>query len=212
LALSSRCVSLFADHVIVVSEHLAKTLPPQVRYDVIPSGVDLSVFKPIDKRHARTQLGWHPTRHTILFGGDPAVPGKRFLLAKQVVDTLRDRGFDPHLVRAQGIRPRDMPLYINASDVMLLTSAHEGSPNVVKEALACNVPVVSTDVGDVRIRIGEIAGCHVCEESVSTLADAVEEVLERDQPNVEGRITVLGLDERVLAKKVRQIYERVHER
>jgi|TARA_B100000809_G_C14903628_1_gene447171 hypothetical protein len=57
--------------------------------------VDLSVFKPIDKRHARTQLGWHPTRHTILFGGDPAVPGKRFLLAKQVVDTLRDRGFDP---------------------------------------------------------------------------------------------------------------------
>lgn len=105
-----------------------------------------------------------------------------------------------------------MPLYINASDVMLLTSVHEGSSNVVKGALACNVPVVSTDVGDVRIRIGEIAGCHVCEASVATLADAVEEVLERDQPNVEGRITVLGLDERVLAKKVRQIYERVHER
>src|SRR5207302_2384469 len=101
-------------------------------------------------------------RRLILFAASPKNPVKRYPLAESAVARL-DRRYRAELVVAAGIAPDKMPLYMNACDALLVTSTHEGSPNVVKEALACNLPVVSADVGDVADRISKIEGCALCD-------------------------------------------------
>ncbi len=100
-----------------------------------------------------------------------------------------------------------MPLYMNACDILLLTSLHEGSPNVVKEALACNLPIISTDVGDVRMRIGGVEGCVVTRDSPDDIAAALQMVLSRNK-RVDGRRTVAALHEQLLTEKIVQVYRK----
>lgn len=101
-----------------------------------------------------------------------------------------------------------MPLYMNACDVLLVTSTHEGSPNVVKEALACNLPVVSTDVGDVRERIKHVEGCVLCEnDDLHHLCAGLAAVLDRSL-RIAGRPAVSDLNESLLTRKVIAVYER----
>src|SRR5262249_45941379 len=79
-----------------------------------------------------------------------------------------------------GVRHEDVPTWLNAADVLLLTSHHEGSPNVIKEALACNLPIVSVDVGDVRERIDGVHGCYLADPAPSALASALSLALALD--------------------------------
>jgi len=105
-----------------------------------------------------------------------------------------------------------MPLYMNACNVLLMTSLHEGSPNVVKEALACNLPIVSTDVGDVRKRIGALEGCVVCsDDEPATIAGALRQALGWHQ-GIDGRKAVLDLDEQALTLRVIDVYRRAVEK
>ena len=100
-----------------------------------------------------------------------------------------------------------IPYYMNACDALLLTSSHEGSPNVVKEALACNLPVVSVNVGDVRQRIGNIEGCVLCADDLpQTIAAGLAQVLSRKE-RINGRRTVRNLDENRLVERVIAVYE-----
>ena len=95
---------------------------------------------------------------------------------------------------------------MSAADALVLTSMHEGSPNVVKEALACNLPVVAVDVGDVRHRIGAVAGCVLCaDDRPETVAAGLVAVLQRGR-HIAGRETVLDLDERITAEKTIAVY------
>jgi teichuronic acid biosynthesis glycosyltransferase TuaC len=96
------------------------------------------------------------------------------------VALLRADGTDVELHVLAGVPPDAVATWLNAADTVLLTSAHEGSPNVVKEALACNVPVVSVDVGDVRERIHEIAGCYIADPTPEDLAAKVERAVRRE--------------------------------
>jgi glycosyltransferase involved in cell wall biosynthesis len=203
----SRVVSLFADQIIVVSEAIAKHLPSERAYHVIPSGLDLERFQPGGQREARERLGLPAERRLILFGGNPDVSEKRFSLARDAVERLRRR-WDVDLVVAKGV-PQDLvPTYMSACDLLLLTSSHEGSPNMVKEALACNLRVVSVDVGDVRVRLGKSDGCVVCDDDrPETIAAGLEKVL-RDTRPFDGRSLLVGLDERILSRRVVELYRR----
>src|SRR5262249_34356975 len=111
------------------------------------------------------------------------------------------------LIVASGVPHEMMPLYMNACDALLLTSHHEGSPNPVKEAIACRLPVVSMDVGDVRQRIGHLQGCVVCaDDRPETIATALELVLQKRQ-----RIhpyTTADFDQRLLTDKVVSVYSK----
>jgi glycosyltransferase involved in cell wall biosynthesis len=101
-----------------------------------------------------------------------------------------------------------MPLYMSACDALILTSAGEGSPNVVKEALACNLPVVATDVGDVRERIGTLAGCAVCgNDAPEALAAALTRVLQSEERPVL-RDAVLHLSSDILAQRIIDVYKK----
>lgn len=202
----SQQMALLADETIVVSKHLSNLLPAQVKTTTIPSGLDLDLFHPFDQSEARNALGLSENGTLILFGGDPRVARKRFPLAQQAVGIIQDRTKSVSLLPMQEIEHTKIPLYMNAADVLLLTSKHEGSPNVVKEALACNTAVVSTDVGDVRERIGAIEGCVVCiDDYPQTIADGLAQVLSKKQ-KINGFHAIQNLDERILTQKVIQVY------
>jgi len=190
----ARFVARRADTVIVVSPHMKAALPSGVPAMVLPSGLDLDLFRPVPTEQARRQLGLPLDRHLVLFAGNPAQPRKRYALAQQAM-THVDRSLDAELIVAWGIPHTQMPLYMSACDALLFTSMQEGSPNVVKEALACNLPVVSVAIGDVPDRLDGIEGCALCpDERPETLGAALERVLQRGG-RVAGRAAVQHLDE-----------------
>ena len=200
----SRFVASQADAIILVSEHLSKFLSRK-DFTVLPSGLDLTLFRVLPREETRRQLGLPAGQKLVLFPCNPADEGKRFTLAQMAVNNLPNA----HLVVAWDIPHVQMPLFMNACDAMIFTSLHEGSPNVVKEALACNLPVVSVDVGDVRRWLSAVDGCIVCkDDQPATLTCALSEVLQRNA-RVNGRPAILEIEESLLTQKVIQIYEKL---
>lgn len=200
----SQAVSLHAEECILVSEQLAVALPEK-RYHVIPCGIDLERFKPSDQKDARRELGLALDRQYVLFTGAPENPIKRYNLARSAADLV---GEPAELLTIRDVPHDQMPQVINAADVLLLTSTREGSPTVVKEALACNLPVVSVDVGDVRKRLEGVEGCVVCEDDrPETIAAAIRRTLDRQTP-IDGRPAVMDLDGARLAQHIIQVYQK----
>lgn len=201
----ARRVARVADEAILVAARLARLLP-QRDYHIIPSGLDLELFRPLPQEEARARLGFAPGRRYILFAASRDNPVKRYSLARAAVERLESR-CNAELVVAAGVEPGLMPLYMNACDALLLTSLHEGSPNVVKEALACNLPVISTEVGDVGERIKNVEGCAICESDPQALAGALAATLDRRQ-RISGSAAVSDLNESLLTARVIGVYER----
>ena len=206
LQLVCRAIARRADAVIVVSERLMRHLPSSVPASILPLGLDLSSIPLIPKAEARRQLGLPEAERLVLFVGSPEDPVKRCHLAREAVRTLNET------LPARFILGWEMPnsrilRLMNACDVLVLTSMQEGSPTVVKEALACNLPVVSVDVGDVAARVRAIPGCEICgDDRPETMARALERVLRSGQ-RIAGRQAIKNLDEAVLTQQLIAIYE-----
>jgi glycosyltransferase involved in cell wall biosynthesis len=144
------------------------------KVQVIPCGIDLERFKPLDQRQCRERLGWQPDNFHVLFATSEGDPVKRPELARAAVGLLDGKYRDVKFHVLSGTPNSEVPYWLNAADVLLLTSKHEGSPTIVKEALACRLPVVSVPVGDVRERIAGIDGCHLAEAEPEDLARKLE--------------------------------------
>lgn len=164
-----------ASRTIVCSSHMAARLPSGVRASVLAPGIDTALLFPRDGQEARSRLGWRD-EPLLLFGADPTRALKDFPLFNDVVSRLGTRRVD---IATLGRVPfADLPYLYSAADCLLLTSKTEGSPTVVKEALACGCPVVSVDVGDVERLIAADRSCRlVRSRDPRVLAAAVEEVL-----------------------------------
>ena len=197
--------------VIVKSAGLERALPasfPRDRVWVIPSGVDLELFVPRDHEEARRELGWAPDLQTVLFASATTRPEKRFDRAQAAFAELERRRPDVELRALDGVARADVPLWLNAADVVLLTSSTEGSPNVIKEALACCTPIVSVDVGDVRERIDGIVGNAVVEPTPDALAAALLTALDAPRdPRARERAASVSLER--TAEQTRAVYEAV---
>jgi len=192
-----------ADAVIVMSQAMADQLDTDCY--VIPHGIDLDLFRPIPRQQAREMVGWRPDAKQVLFPYATQRPVKNYPRAERVVERVRERvDADIELQSLHGVPHGRMPLYYNAADTMLLTSKREGSPNAVKEALACNLPVVATDVGDVRERLTGVDSSRVCRTDDELVAGVVD-ALERGDP-ADGRAAVepLGLDG--MGERIRAVY------
>jgi len=207
----SKLMAKFADEIIVVSQSLANHLE-RSDFHVIPSGLDLEVFRPNPLTEARKFLGLPLENKLVLFAASTIEnPRKRYWLAKDAVDRLPP-DLDAKLVVANNVPHAHVAYYMNACDAMILTSVHEGSPNVVKEALACDLPIVSLKVGDVASRIQKIEGCRVSPAaSAECLAADLEYVLRRNC-RIKGRENVLELHEQRIAAKVIEVYRSAVER
>lgn len=166
----------------------------QKRNWVIPDGVDSSPFRPMDRQRARAALGWPPHEPTVISVGrrDPV---KRLWLAEHAAD-LASREIGGLRWRAiSDVPPDQMPLYYNAADLLLHTSASEGSPNVIKEAMACNLPVVATSAGDIAEILHLVHPSAVCEATPEALAHEIVRILrERRRSNGRDRIGPLRLE------------------
>jgi teichuronic acid biosynthesis glycosyltransferase TuaC len=204
----SRMVARHADAVILVAEHMKRHLNKAVPVHVIPSGIDFDLFRCIPQNVARKKLGLPLHERLVLFVGSSDRPGKRFEVSSRAVDIL-NRSLSARLIVASNVDHADIPIYMNACDALLFSSVQEGSPNVIKEALACNLPIVSVPVGDVALRIGQIEGCELCaDDCPESVAAALERVLRKEQ-RIAGRESVKDLDEKVITKQIIDLYESV---
>src|SRR5579872_5201726 len=198
-------VSRRADELVVVSSHLQRYLPSRPCH-VIPSGLDFSRLPLMPRAEARRQLDLPLAQPLVLFVGNPAEARKRYELARAVVARLPE-DLHAELIVVWGVSPERVPVYMNACDALLFTSRWEGSPNAVKESLACNLPIVSSDVGDVHERLKGLNGCVVCSgDDPDAMATALAEILRRCE-RTNGRSAVLDLDENRLAQQMISIYQ-----
>ncbi len=204
----SRWLARLSAWVIVTSPRVLDDLrTPLSHVSIIPCGVDLDLFRPGDRSAARTALGLPHHRQLVVFVGEPR-PEKQVHLLQQAVAQLQEAGRPVELIIASGQPHERIPLFMQAADVLGLTSSYEGSPMVIKEALACNLPIVSTDVGDVAQLIGHVAGCHICAPTVASIADCLAQALDLGQRS-NGRDHIRHLDGDAVARQVLSVYERV---
>jgi teichuronic acid biosynthesis glycosyltransferase TuaC len=195
---------------ITKSREMEQALPAtlRARNHVIPNGVDLDRFRPIPREEARARLGWEPGEPVALFVGNPEIASKNYALAQEVHRRLEPSRPGLRLRVAASVAPEDVPVWMSAADALLFTSRSEGSPNVIKEAMAAELPIVSTPVGDVRERLAGVEGCHVCEADPDALAAALAQALDHGRaPAARRAVEPLGLD--AVARRVVDVYEGV---
>jgi teichuronic acid biosynthesis glycosyltransferase TuaC len=193
---------------IVKSEQMKQVLGLDVH--VVPNGVDCDRFQPLDpasRAVVRSELDLAEGTRYVLFAGNPAWPRKRFPLAQSGVAAAAGRlPFLVELVPVSGRSHEDVLRYMQACDMLLLTSSWEGSPNVVKEAMAANMAVVAVDVGDVRERLTGVAGCRVAAaDDAESVADAIVDVLTSGEA-VASRAAVAPLRSETIAARIVSIY------
>jgi teichuronic acid biosynthesis glycosyltransferase TuaC len=190
---------------IVKSNEMKKSLGLK-EIIVIPNGVDLEVFKPLDKSDCMKKLNWDRKYTHILFAANPNRYEKNFTLANDAINYLNNKTIKLHYLEA--IPNIEMPIYFNAADLVLLTSLWEGSPNVIKEAMACNIPIVSTNVGDVKENIDKIEGCYITSFKPEEVALQIHKATTFKKKTT-GREHIEHLDSIVIAKKIIRIYREV---
>lgn len=201
----SRYAARGADAAIVPSRPMSEAL--ETDHHVIPFGVDTEQFRPIPQAEARERVGWETDRPIALFPYDTERAVKDFPRARRLVERA---DVDLELRPVSGVDHEEMPYYMNASDVLLVTSKRESGPMVVKEAAACNLPIVSTDVGFVRDTIGDVANCVVSDDDEALVAGLERAATVRGRSD--GREVIDGLRLEELGDRLHEVYRRVLER
>jgi len=209
-AAAGRVLGKVADAVIVQSRQMAEQFKSD-NVHIIPHEVDLGVFRPEERNRAMAMLELDPRKKYLLFAANPQIPVKRFPLAKQVAERLQRRDPAVELLVVYKEPQSKLALYMSACDALVFPSYQEGSPNIVKQAMACGLPVVATDVGDVREIIGSTPGCYVCSPTVDDFVVSLERVLDA-RPRTNGREQIRHLDGPNTARRVISVYEQTLKR
>lgn len=190
------------------AEMRAVTGNPTVQ--VLSDGVDFKLFRPLERTQLREELGWQQDRYYALFGNNPAIPVKNIQLARAAIEYLVEQGVSAELVVANGLPQAQLVRYINACNAVALPSHAEGSPNIVKEAMACNVPVVATDVGDVSDVIWSTQGCSICSPDPASFALGLLHAFQQHEPTT-GREDIAHLEVSLIAQQMIAMYRRIQE-
>ena len=201
------CVRRVWDATIVKSERTRSQL--DLDLPVIPNGVNLDRFVILPQEEARRKVGFDEGRKYIIFVSNPARGEKNYSLAQEAVKLLDDS--DVELVPVYDRTHDEVVEYMCAADALVMTSFSEGSPNVIKEAMACNCPIVVTDVGDVRWVTEGVEGTYVAdtyqpEEIASLLNEAIKF---GKRTTGRERILRLGLSTEAVARRILAVYDSV---
>lgn len=198
--------SKFADAVVVMSEEMAEAVSSECY--VIPHGIDLELFRPLPQAKARTALDWDRDAQHVLFPYDPSRTVKDFPRAERVVERARTELDSPiELQTVSGVDHTEMPQYMNAADSLLLTSKREGLPNSVKEAMACNLPVVATSVGGVPQLLRGVSHSAV-HDADEDLVESLANILRAgERSNGRRMVAPIGLTNQL--DRIEHVYESV---
>lgn len=197
----SRLAARLSAFNIVVEKSFMQKLGVPGKTAVIPCGIDFSVFYPMDKQAARQHVGISPGEQLGLFSSRFDNPVKNYPLAKQAMDLVPG----VRLIEMKGMSRPEVNYWMNACDFLLLTSFSEGSPQVVKEALACNLPVISTPVGDVPDLAKQVSNICITSYDADAIARQIREVLNKNVAR-ETRESVIRFDNNSIAHQIRNIY------
>lgn len=223
--LMSSLMSLRAKHVIYVAQHIRDLSYFKARhYSIIPCGVPMEEMTIIPKNEARKQLGWDVDKKYILFGGAFDNLRKNYKLLAEAVERLTNEGMnDIECIEMKGLSRKDCVLLINACDLFALPSHSEGSPQALKEAMACNCPCLATDIADVKYLFGDEPGHWILrnprktherwdadEKSLDEMVALLKEALAFEgRTNGRKRILELELSNEQVAKRIITIYNNI---
>jgi teichuronic acid biosynthesis glycosyltransferase TuaC len=195
------------DYSILKSKEMSKSFKNKEKFSLIPNGVDITIFKPLPEVSTNTEINFNKEIAHIVFLSNPLRTEKNYLLL-QKASKLLQMPLEIHTYT--DLNETELVNVYNQANVVVLCSFHEGSPNVIKEAMACNCPIVSTDVGDVNWVISGTKGCYISDFDPACLAQKIELAISysRSQGRTNGRerIIQLGLDSESVAKKINAIY------
>lgn len=171
------------------------------RVAVLPCGVDLDRFSPGDRRAARERLGLEPDGRYLLFPADPARPEKRVDRARQLAEAA-----GAELLTYRGTHPDAVPDHVNAANAVVLTSEREGFGLATLEALACDVPVLATDVGVAPLALAAVPGTLCAPFALETWLPAALPHLDAPDSRVRGRARAALFDRDRMARRVLKAY------
>jgi teichuronic acid biosynthesis glycosyltransferase TuaC len=201
----------FYNYSIVKSEQMFNIFGEHINLCICPNGVNLTEFHPVEKSMAIQKTEYPSLAVNVIFVSDPTRPEKNYLLAREAISLLNDDSIILHTV--MNVPNNLLRFHYSAADILIMTSFHEGSPNVIKEAMASNCPIVSTDVGDVREIFGATPGCYLSTFEQNDVAEKIHQALDfsRSFGRTEGRqrIIELGLDSETVAVKILDVYKKV---
>lgn len=195
---------------VFVSTKTLEIAKPKKKYSLIPCGIDLSDLQLTEKSAARQKVNLSAEKKYVLFAGAFDNKVKNAPLAKEAVSLLRDNNVE--LLELKGYSRDEVTLLMCAADAFLITSFTEGSPQVVKEALACGCPIVSVDVGDVKERTQGVEGCYVAKtREPQELAELLRNAMTFER-KTKGREKIIadGLDNNIVAKRIMGMYYKIH--
>lgn len=203
----SNFANVLSKHSIVVSNNLHQKLFINNKVDVVPCGVDFEIFFPIEKNEARLQMKIPIDKKVILFSSSFNNHVKNFPLASESIKKLNHNNLI--ILELKGYKRSEINLLLNSADIALMTSFREGSPQFIKEAMACNLPIVSTDIGDVRDNIEKTKGCFITSFNSNDVAENIRKALAFDKPT-NGRNDIKFLDNNLIAKQIIDIYRKIN--
>lgn len=206
LPFSRMAMRLSAYSIFVSQKNVDRSRPPRGKWTLLPCGVDLTDLQLTPQQEARSRMGLKADGQYVLFAGafDNAV--KNAALAKETMRLLPE----VELLELKGYTREQVTLLMCAANVLLITSHTEGSPQVVKEAMACGCPIVSVDVGDVAERTAGVEGCFMTERMPEDIADKLRKVIASNgRTNGRERIEELGLTNDLIAQRLMEIYAQV---
>lgn len=217
--------SLRAKHVVYVAEHIRdKAYFVNKHNTILPCGVNLEESKPTQYLEAREQLGFEPEKKYILFGGAFSNTRKNVALIYNALDLIGKKSIHGNswtisnnshyqsieVLEMKGLDRRTVALYMSACDLFALPSKSEGSPQALKEAMACGCPCLATDIADVRKLLGELDGNYISSFNPDDVANGIAQLLalsEGFRTQGRERIMQLGYTNEIVAQKLVEIYE-----
>lgn len=202
----SQLLQPFLSKIIVKSKNLEKYVYLKRKVSIIPNGVNFNQFKPIDINYSRDMTKLSQDYKYILFLGEPLNRRKNVTLLEKAIEIINNsnvKTINPYPVSHDAVA-----WYLNAADVFVITSYLEGSPNVIKEAMACNCPIVSTNVGDVKEVIGNTEGCYITSYDPEDVAKKIKKAIAFGK-RTSGRNSIQHLESSVIADKIIDVYKKV---
>lgn len=196
-----------AKHTICVAKHIYDKLylKPQ-KYTILPCGIEMSDI--VDKRVAQKSMQLPEDKINILFGGAFSNVRKNVALAYKALSIIHRK--DINLIEMRGYSREEVTLLYNACDMLLLPTKSEGSPQVLKEAMAYNCPIVATNVADISYLLEGVSNSYVTSFDPIDVAKKINKVIHNNQrSNGRERILALQLLNEQVAKKISIIYERI---